>query len=211
MREVKILDGAYGVTEDGRVISYQKKTADGIPIPQELRGFVSKNGSRFVLLSKNGLARTALVHQLVAKAFVPNPHHYTDVIHKDGNPLNNRADNLEWVTHSESMRRAVKQTTCSICGETGQLAKTVCKECRRSIMAMLLDDQKIETLARSLEGIDPKYWDKHQYIFERRAAGKSVDEIAQECGCSKQNISSILRRGLAKAALAAQKKAVKNP
>lgn len=37
------------------------------------------------------------VHKLVAKAFVPNPNNYKNVHHLDGNPLNNKAENLMWV------------------------------------------------------------------------------------------------------------------
>ena len=41
-----------------------------------------------------------LVHRLVAQAFVPNPHGFTDILHKNGNILDNRADNLEWAYHN---------------------------------------------------------------------------------------------------------------
>ncbi len=36
------------------------------------------------------------VHELVAKAFVPNPNNYPYVEHIDGDRSNNRADNLRW-------------------------------------------------------------------------------------------------------------------
>lgn len=37
------------------------------------------------------------VHKLVAQAFVPNPYNYKNVHHIDGDPLNNKANNLMWV------------------------------------------------------------------------------------------------------------------
>ena len=47
-----------------------------------------------------------LVHRLVAGAFVPNPHGHSEINHIDGDKRNNRADNLEWVNHSQNMRHA---------------------------------------------------------------------------------------------------------
>ena len=45
-----------------------------------------------------------LVHRLVAQAFLPPPpsEAHTQVNHKDGDPANNHADNLEWVTPSQN-------------------------------------------------------------------------------------------------------------
>ena len=46
------------------------------------------------------------VHRLVALAFVPGWREGLEVNHKNGDKTDNRADNLEWVTHSENHRHS---------------------------------------------------------------------------------------------------------
>jgi len=55
-----------------------------------------KDGFETVTLHKDGVGKDFPVHVLVAQTFVPNPDNKSNVRHKDGNKLNNRADNLEW-------------------------------------------------------------------------------------------------------------------
>lgn len=89
----------YFVSDKGRVKSL-KRGGERILKPQ-----FNKKGYLIVNLSKNGKVRGFLVHRLVAEAFVPNPKNLPEVDHLNDNPADCRADNLEWVTHSENIRR----------------------------------------------------------------------------------------------------------
>lgn len=53
-------------------------------------------------LHKNGVSKNYCVHKLVAQAFIPNPENKPQVDHIDTNTLNNRVDNLRWVTCLEN-------------------------------------------------------------------------------------------------------------
>ena len=46
------------------------------------------------------------VHRIVAQLFVPNPNGYNEINHKDSNPMNNKATNLEWCDHYYNLQYA---------------------------------------------------------------------------------------------------------
>lgn len=89
----------YLVSNRGRIISLNSGS--------EMAQYVQKNGYSAVKLHTHNVKRTFLVHRLVASAFVPNPNGLSEVNHIDGDKLNNSADNLEWVTHSQNMRHSI--------------------------------------------------------------------------------------------------------
>lgn len=68
-------------------------------------------GRMQVMLHKNGKYGNIIVHRTVAKYFVPNPNEYNIVNHKNANPRDNRAANLEWCTQSHNIQWAYDMGT----------------------------------------------------------------------------------------------------
>ena len=84
----------YGVTKTGEIVSL----VTGIVIKPR----INKHGYKTVALRCDNKNSTKLVHQLVAKTYIPNPNGRKTINHIDGNKLNNNVDNLEWVSVREN-------------------------------------------------------------------------------------------------------------
>ena len=67
-----------------------------------------------VCLTKSvGKYENVLIHRIVAKAFIPNPNNYNIVNHKDENPANNKAENLEWCTQKQNCNYGTRNSKIS--------------------------------------------------------------------------------------------------
>lgn len=64
--------------------------------------FEKEGKAKVILTDKNGVEKEMDVARMVATAFVPNPNNYDFINHKNGNKLDNRAENLEWVSSHEN-------------------------------------------------------------------------------------------------------------
>lgn len=105
-----------------------------------LKPFLNQCGYPEVGLCKNGKSKKALVHRLLAEAFIPNPENKKQVNHKDGDKQNNKLENLEWVTPSENGLHAYKNGLSKAWhkGKTGShtpsYRKTIQKDCRGNVI-----------------------------------------------------------------------------
>ena len=113
-KDIEGYEGLYQVSNLGRVKSLDRTItrSDGvkIKIKGKIRTF-SKSHKGYLYLSLtdvNKKRKTFKVHRLVAMAFVQNPDNKPQVNHIDGNKLNNKAENLEWVTNSENQLHALE-------------------------------------------------------------------------------------------------------
>lgn len=97
---------SYEISDLGRVRSYKKTGTNqtDAAIPRVLKQGISVWGYPEVRLCNSGSSKKKRVHRLVAEVFLPNELLKREVNHKDGDKLNNKAVNLEWVSRSENMQ-----------------------------------------------------------------------------------------------------------
>lgn len=112
MEEWKDIEGypGYQVSNYGQVRSHNKVTSSARFSKRAwkdriIKQKVSKDNCCRVSLWANGKENTVLVHRLVANEFCErNINTNLTVNHKDGNRLNNNAENLEWMSRGDNIR-----------------------------------------------------------------------------------------------------------
>ena len=116
----------FEVSNWGRVKSYQRDKING----RIIKPVICKKGYAIVKLYNiyTKKIKQISVHRLVAETFIPNPENKPEVNHIDENKLNNRADNLNWMTHRENInhgthneRGAINRSKKVRCLETGEI------------------------------------------------------------------------------------------
>jgi len=133
-KDVRGYEGVYQVSNLGNV-----KRIGAIPgavVGRLLKPFL-RGGYPFVVLSRNNVQKNLLIHRLVCEAFNgPPPSQKHEVNHKNGNRIDSRASNLEWVTRSENHKHAYrvldrKPPKSTGKGESHNTSKLTAKQVRR--------------------------------------------------------------------------------
>lgn len=113
-RDVKGYEGLYQVSNEGRVKSLERyvggngrngclKLIKSKILKQSLHPF----GYWQVSLHKDGVQKTEKIHQLVAKAFIPNPENKPHIDHINTIRTDNRVENLRWCTVKENVNNPI--------------------------------------------------------------------------------------------------------
>lgn len=95
---IRSYEGLYSITSLGRVWSHRRK--------KWLKPALQTNGYEQVTLWIKGKEVSFTIHKLVAGAFITNPHNKPHINHKNGDKMDSRALNLEWVTPRENSQHA---------------------------------------------------------------------------------------------------------
>lgn len=103
-KRIKGYENNYYITRDGEIYSIPRNGT----VSFERKKCLNKNkfGYYQVVLMKDNIAKTHLVHRLVAETFIDNPLGLEQVNHKDGNKQNNNVSNLEWCSKKYNTQHA---------------------------------------------------------------------------------------------------------
>lgn len=103
-RQIAGCEGSYEASSLGNVRSLPRIDSRGNRSSGKiLRPF--RDGNKGYVAVDLHNKRTKL-HRIIAQTFIANPENKGQVNHKNGNPADNRAENLEWVTGQENIRHS---------------------------------------------------------------------------------------------------------
>ena len=108
----------------------------------------------------HGKRKRFYIHRLVAELYISNPDNKPYVNHIDGNPKNNRCENLEWCTPLENVEHASK-----ILGVMQQYKKSNLKK-QRAVKQIDVVTQKVVGVYESIREAERQTGIKSSYISQ---------------------------------------------
>jgi len=192
MESRRVLGGIFEVTREGQVY----RIRDGVRRAAKQTGVGRDKKYKIVTWYKNGKQRHEYVHRLIAAAFCPNPEDKPIINHIDGNPENNRAENLEWCTYSENIQHAYRiglkdpyknAVPCRRCGRLTRAANGICPQCRRAARTEAGRAERAARMRKEVEEIDfLRATRAEAEAAALRAQGMTYEQIAHKLGITRQ-------------------------
>ena len=193
-KEIPWTKGAYSASSDGFIKSNGRLGKDG----RRLKGVVLKpwlgnHGYLMVSLMVDGKDHRCLVHRLVAEVFLGEAPFNTEIDHKDGNKLNNAANNLEWVTRKENLRRAQNLGLITVSERQQEIRKqlsVISREMnKKSISQFSLDGKFIKTYEAVSDACRERGFDPS--ALGRAASGKQKTSYGYLWRWSEESVTTI--------------------
>jgi len=159
VRPIAGWEGLYAVAADGRIWSMPRVVVDALGRPRQIRGGWLKpaldgKGYSMISLRRDGEKRLALVHRLVAMAWLPPSGPGQDQVnHKDRDRTNAAVTNLELCTGTENqlhgwMGREASTAHRAAAAQAGLSRRKLSDEQARSIRARIAAGEVKAALAR---------------------------------------------------------------
>jgi hypothetical protein len=189
----------YEVSSDGRVrsvggwVKYRDKRKPRLYPSVERKTFLVK-GYRHVTLNISGKKKNFYIHLLVCEAFHgPRPSTIHEVRHLNGDPFDNRSENLAWGTKKENAQDSIRH------GTNKEINKTHCK------YGHLFDKQNTAINARGTRGCracrrrNNREWYKSNRVEKSRRTREKLEKRAAEEGRTlrKKNRTSLTEQEVA--------------
>lgn len=110
-KDIEGFEGLYQVSNYGDVRSLDRYVngphGDRLMKGRILKPISDGRGRIQIVLSKESIGYRFKIHRLVATYFLENTLNLPEVNHIDGDPLNNKLENLEWVDRKSNVTHAV--------------------------------------------------------------------------------------------------------
>lgn len=156
-KPIKEYENLYMISNLGKVKSLDRITQNGsgkfIKKGRLLKNHINNKGYEYMYLKDRERIKKVYVHRLVAQAFIPNPNNKKEVNHIDCNPLNNKVNNLEWVSHKENMAYMSKLGRSNKTGEWLEKIKQKNIENGKSVLQIDPNTNEIINIFKTIQSV----------------------------------------------------------